>query len=225
MEKRADQRYTLSCPMKVFGMDSRGKPFIETARALNISPGGIHLAGLKAQNRVGEVIGIQYSGAKVRATVVWVGSPDSSLDGHIRVQVVGNDTAIWQAAQHLLQSFAPEKDSQVASGDRRSARRFACHGSVKLRLRGVGHPVWAAVSDVSLTGCYVETAAPAPPTTTLEMVLEVEGHTVHAIGEVRCSYPGVGMGILFTKVAESDRKQLETLLSKLSPLRGHAMSD
>jgi hypothetical protein len=225
MEKRLEQRHKLVVPMKVFGMDAMGKPFIETARAVNISPGGLHLSGLKAINRVGEVIGVQYNETKIRATVVWVGYPDSTLDGHIGLQVVGHDTRLWQAVQPALKTHAPDEAEvsvQKFGGgpDRRRAKRYACRGSVKLVIRGVGHPVWATVTDLSAVGCYVETAAPAPVTTQIEMVINVEGCIVAAQAEVRGSYPGVGMGVTFTEIKEQDRQELAKLVAKLAARQG-----
>jgi hypothetical protein len=229
VEKRREQRHKLVAQMRVFGMDIMGKPFIETARALNVSPGGIHLAGLQAHNRVGEVIGIQYKGVKVRANVVWVGYPDTTLDGHIGVKVVGNDSPIWQAVQPELENaFALDGEKRppsIAAGDRRNVKRYACHGSVKVRVPGVGHPVWATITDLSMMGCYLETPAPAALATQVDLIIEIEGHILHAAGEVRGSYPGVGMGVTFTELPERDRKELQTLVLKLAARQGIASSD
>jgi hypothetical protein len=86
--KRSEHRYKLALEMKVYGIDLLGKPFIELIRAVNISRKGLHLSGLRAHNRVVEVIGIQNGGVKARSTVVWVGYPGSSLDGHIGVHLL-----------------------------------------------------------------------------------------------------------------------------------------
>jgi hypothetical protein len=207
--------------MKVFGLDENAKPFIETVHALNISPGGIHLAGLKAINRVGEIIGIQYNGVKVRATVVWVGVAHTTLSGHIGLHFFGDDPAIWQAVQPLLQASAPEEVDSVSgqthvSEERRVAERYPCHGGVNVRVDGMTYPIWASVTDLSSTGCYLEAAAPVPLTTKLEMVFDVEGHVIRANGEVRGSFPGVGMGVVFTAMSDSDRQQLDALLKNLA---------
>jgi hypothetical protein len=215
MEERVEHNNETVISVKVYGMDVLGKPFIDKARVLSINPGGMHLAGLKAQNRVGEVIGIQYDGTKVRATVVWVGYGGGSMDGHIGVQILDQDAAIWRGGQPMLQRLAANK-ATLPIGDRRGTKRYACHGSVSLQRPGVGHSAWSSISDVSLTGCYIVTTAPAPRSTPLEMILEVEGHTIHAKGEVRCAYPGLGMGVTFTRVSGRDSRELEALLKKLA---------
>jgi hypothetical protein len=47
-------------------------------------------------------------------------------------------------------------------------------------------------------------------------MIEVNGFRVEAAGEVRVAYPGLGMGISFTKMSEEDRERLRGLVRSLS---------
>jgi len=65
-------------------------------------------------------------------------------------------------------------------------------------------------------GCYVEAAAGYPAGSTLTLSIEVNGFRVEAIGEVRVTYPGLGMGISFTQVSDEDRARLRELVRSIS---------
>jgi hypothetical protein len=75
---------------------------------------------------------------------------------------------------------------------------------------------WATFTDISLHGCYIETAAPFAVGTYISLKLEVDGLRVEAAGEVRTSFPGVGMGVFFTRMSEPDRARLRTLVKSFS---------
>jgi hypothetical protein len=85
-----------------------------------------------------------------------------------------------------------------------------------LREIDSGIATWATFSDISLHGCYVEAAAGYPVGSALAVTVEVNGFRVEAVGEVRVAYPGLGMGISFTKIADEDRERLRGLVRSLS---------
>jgi hypothetical protein len=66
-------------------------------------------------------------------------------------------------------------------------------------------------------GCYIETSVPLGLGTTLGLKLEANGVRVEVTGEVRVVYPGLGMGISFTKVSTEDRARLQQLVRSISP--------
>jgi len=72
-------------------------------------------------------------------------------------------------------------------------------------------PLRGATSDLSETGCYIESIFPFPVGTTLEMSLQVDT-TVLALGTVVTCDPQVGNGIKFTKMLPEDREQLRAYL-------------
>lgn len=101
--------------------------------------------------------------------------------------------------------------------ERRKSPRYNCQGSIQLREVNGGTATWAAFTDISLHGCYVEAATSHSIGTVLAMTIDVNGFRIEATGEVRASYPGLGMGISFTKLSDKDREQLRELTRSISP--------
>lgn len=101
-------------------------------------------------------------------------------------------------------------DWQTESGDRRRYRRYEIHGGATLQVKS-NVRTWAKLTDVSPGGCYVESYAPFPAKTELQMTLEIREVRVAVEGVVKVVYPGLGMGIEFTKITDEDRRQLESL--------------
>ena len=113
-------------------------------------------------------------------------------------------------------------DTVANSGERfkgaekRRSPRYQCEGSVDMREEGCDVRTWATFSDISLHGCYVEAQATYPVGTLLHMKLDAGGVRVETKGNVRVSYPYLGMGIAFAEMSEENRALLRELLAKIS---------
>jgi hypothetical protein len=121
------------------------------------------------------------------------------------------------------ESCAPESgaggnrpDEQFSGAEKRRSTRYKCEGSAEVREEGCDVRTWAAFTDVSLHGCYVEAQATYPAGTSLHMKLEANGVRVEAKGIVRVNYPYLGMGISFEELSEESREHLKRLLATLS---------
>jgi hypothetical protein len=121
-----------------------------------------------------------------------------------------------------LDSQAGSNLAPAASGDqfkgseKRRSPRFKCEGSAELREDGCDVRTWATFSDISLHGCYVEAQATYPTGTLLQMKLEANGVRVETAGNVRVSYPYLGMGIAFAEMSEENVSRLRGLLATIS---------
>lgn len=111
----------------------------------------------------------------------------------------------------------PSAGTGPASREKRKSPRYRCQGSVHLREINGGAATWATFTDISLHGCYVEVAANYHVGATLDLTIDVNGFRIEAAGEVRVAYPGLGMGISFTKLSDKDRAQLLALMRSISP--------
>ncbi len=109
----------------------------------------------------------------------------------------------------------PDPEQREAA-ERRVAPRYRCKGSTSIRQSQTRFPLGAAVSDISLSGCYVELMITLPVGTKVELLLRVAEVTVNCTAEVRTSHPGVGMGMAFEQMSEADRGALETAIARLS---------
>jgi hypothetical protein len=235
MSRRREPRVEVNFEVKVWGMDRHGKPFMQHAHTLDITRSGARLAGIECV-QLGEIIGIQSGGQKARFKVVWMGRENTPKAGQIGVHCVEPEKSIF-----LNQSMAPaprggflqplaaetcmepsrtarpvRKDSAAL---RRKHPRYPCTGGVEIRQSENGPPTWGNLSDISLTGCYVETVSTLPqgsmPTFHLRTHnLEVKGRAV-----VKTSHHGVGMGIAFLHLNQEYQQNLEFLLGMLAGIQ------
>ncbi len=96
---------------------------------------------------------------------------------------------------------------------KRRSPRHKCEGSAELREEHCDVRTWATFSDISLHGCYVEAQATYPAGTVLQMKLEANGVRVETKGNVRVSYPYLGMGVAFVEMSEENVTRLRGLLA------------
>lgn len=106
--------------------------------------------------------------------------------------------------------------TRPAQAEKRRSPRYRCAGSARLQELGSATTVWATFTDLSMHGCYVEAPNPFAVGTILNLRLEANGFRVDAAGEVRVSYPGVGMGISLARMGESDRETLGMLVRSIA---------
>ena len=71
------------------------------------------------------------------------------------------------------------------------------------------------LTDLSLGGCYVETAAPFPERALVDLCLKSGEMEVHTEGMVRVVHPGQGMGVEFPSRTAEQRAQVENLINFL----------
>jgi c-di-GMP-binding flagellar brake protein YcgR len=95
--------------------------------------------------------------------------------------------------------------------NRRGYPRLKAKVPIELRTEGSDLPMRGAVSDLSLTGCYVETMFPLPIGTVVEISLQVSS-TLLAVAKVVTSDPQVGNGIRFTKMLPEDQEELQSYI-------------
>ena len=110
----------------------------------------------------------------------------------------------------------PAAGDSNAWKERRQSPRLRCSGSAEIRTEGNDVRMWGTVTDVSLHGCYVEMNTTFPVGTKVDLVLKSFGIRIEAPGEVRVSYPFLGMGICFAELEPVQQMQLKQLLAALS---------
>jgi len=118
-------------------------------------------------------------------------------------------------AEHPATS-ATDSGERFKGTDKRRSPRYKCEGSAELSEDGCEVRTWASFSDISLHGCYVEAQATYPAGTLLRMKLDANGVRVETKGNVRVSYPYLGMGIAFIEMSDESRALLRELLAKVS---------
>ncbi len=97
--------------------------------------------------------------------------------------------------------------------EKRRSPRYKCEGSAEMRELTCDVHTWATFTDISLHGCYVEAHPPTPVGTVLQMKLAANGAKVEVTGNVRVSYPYLGMGIAFVNMTDENEARLRDMLS------------
>lgn len=105
---------------------------------------------------------------------------------------------------------------QFQGAEKRRSPRYKCAGSAEIREDGRDVRTWATFTDISLHGCYLEAQATYPSGTVLHLKLEANGVVVETKGNVRVTYPYLGMGIAFEGISEENQARLRRLLATIS---------
>ncbi len=216
MGKRTEPRSERALPVRVLGMDVNGRPILETVQTVNISRHGLVIEGLRSRVNPGEVVSLQYKDRKVRYRVVWEGEAGTERAGQLGLEQVNLHDDLWQ--KDLPVPPAAGRDQQERGGERRQHPRFDACLPVELRCEQAV-PIRAETSDVSLSGCYVNTLFPSPIDTVVTLVIWLREQKLAVKGRVRTSVLGVGCGIEFVDLSEADSQQLaEYLKNHCKPL-------
>ncbi len=231
MIRQHEPRVEVSLDVKVWGLDLYGKPFVQHARTMNATSVGARLIGIDCV-REGEVISLQHGKLQSRCKVVWVGR-DAAKSRQIGIQCVDSGKTLFGAslpkparsaaastsatsARAGVQPPIARSIMQDTPGTRRSQERFHCTGGVELRRNEGAPPVFGNLSDISLTGCYVETVSSLPVGTELLFMLRMRDKVVRGRAQVKTSHHAVGVGLVFQHMSKEDQQTLEFLIGTLT---------
>lgn len=235
MSRRREPRLERNFEVKVWGMDRHGKPFMQHAHTLDITHSGARLVGVECVN-VGEIIGIQNGDRKARFKVVWVGRENTPKAGQVGVHCLEPEKSIFGpqpqtaaaepdffSAAAPASGFEPARSTRPVKKDvvavRRKHPRYPCTGGVELRQQESGPPAWGSLSDISLTGCYVETVSTLPVGSMVLFHLRTHNLEVRGRATVKTSHHAVGIGIAFLHLSQEDQQNLEFLIGTLAGIQ------
>lgn len=211
----AAPRATLDLRVRVWGMGANDQPFFQSAVAQNISSTGACIYGIERELKVGDVIGVQYEARKARCRIVWIVDAGGLKKMQVGVQLVADQECPWLAVLPKEMQASPNGAPQ--SDNRRQFHRHKISFPIELRDERVNTPMRVNASDVSGSGCYVETVMPLAVGTALKVDVWIGDERVSASALIRTRDPGVGMGIEFTGMPEETRLRLQAYLDKMDP--------
>ena len=81
--------------------------------------------------------------------------------------------------------------------DKRTANRVAFIAAVEIIEVATGTRLSARTSDLSRTGCYIDTLNPTPSKTVVRVRLTHHGEELDLPGRIVYVSPGLGMGVRF----------------------------
>jgi hypothetical protein len=223
-------------------MDSRGRPFSQAGRAIDISRRGTRLEGVHCLTQPGEIVGVGHGSKKARYRVAWVKQDGKAEQHQAGLISLEPQKFIWKTSppesvcdasiyegKNTSASASAGPTPRIGVGAGREGRRRSwprceprryprnrCSGSVALCEEGSNVRTWGKLTDISLTGCYVELLAPPSPETRLDLLVEAGEVRVWAKGRVTTSHPGFGMGIEFVELTEDAKGRLDTLIAAVA---------
>jgi hypothetical protein len=206
--KRREPRKTVEVPVRIFGTDSDGKIFSENVHTLDVSHGGVLLAGVRAKLNIDEIIGLTYRAHKVHFRVKRLGSQGLPTGTCVGLVNLTPERPLWDfpLPEAAMDNFRPE-----SLGDRRKSPRVRCHVSVE--LRAAGEPtMWGKASDLSIGGCFVEMLIPLKEGCNFEISLWLAETKVKLQASVASTAPGFGIGVRFVDVPPQDKTLLSSFL-------------
>jgi PilZ domain-containing protein len=247
MGRRFDERYVAQLPIRIWGMDTSGRPFSVNTKTVDITHSGARVGGFTTPINRGDMVGVQCGNEKARFKVIWVGANGGPREAQIGVHCAEPGKYIWGVklpaktwdidphpipgmgqAVPLAGSIAfPPMQTPTPGAPKKSVpdpkhavrrvhKRVSCTGPVVITPESGAAPMQATLSDISVSGCYVETQSTLSVHSRIHLAITIDGKEVHASGIVRTSHPGVGMGLSFTTLGLHDRDELSMIIAKLS---------
>ena len=74
MDRRINTRISVQLPAQVWGLNSSGQPFTDSALVVNVSARGIVLRGLAKRIRIGELLDVRRENSTTQFRVIWIGA-------------------------------------------------------------------------------------------------------------------------------------------------------
>jgi len=213
-----EQRAAVRLKLKLWGMDSAGHAFSQSAMTRDISSVGARLTGIRTPISMGDVVGVQYEDHKCRCRVVWKGIPGSAEDGEIGLECLEPSECPWTAAAKEALEKEAQSDAELTwpKRDRRRSPRYPCSAAVRFLKQGDALPTTARVSDISLGGCYIENMSPLQVASKIDLSIAIGPCEVAAAAVVKTSFPNMGNGVEFINLTAQYRQNLEQAIALLS---------
>lgn len=114
----------------------------------------------------------------------------------------------------MIESRVLPNLATVASSERRLFQRLAVAVQIELRVKNDSVPMRSKTTDMSVGGCYVETAITLEPGTSLDVILWLEHEKLALPGRVVTKHPHFGNGIEFVGASPDDESRLQRFLEK-----------
>lgn len=225
MGRRSEQRIVIAFPVVVRGTDLHGSPFSAATETHDISCTGASLKGLQGIAVPGRKIEVECHSQRAWYRVQWSNSANRKNEWRVGIRCLepgkyiwGVPPKEWQPDTFDLSPSAPPPDNP-ASGvsaaaepprERRKFARHACRLEAQIKAQGAYGEVLVKgkITDISLSGCYVEMLSPLPDQTPVELTFNTAEAPLHLAAKVCSSQEGFGMGVAFTGMLPDDFEQL-----------------
>ena len=217
--KRRQKRARIALPVRTWIQDESGKPVLQTACTLDVTPTGARLTGIRIRTETGAILTLERGRSKARFRIIWVGEAGTPHEDHLGIECLDAAKWNWDVRLPALEaddgSFEPVR---MAEAERRQPPpRYSCKGTVQLRRETAdADPVEGYLRDINQLGCFAR-VSPAPSLhTRLSLVLQVGETQLRAHGVVHRVEGVSGIFIQFTQIHREDKAALQHLITRLS---------
>ncbi len=108
MDRRHRPRIATAYPVRIWGIDSNSRPFMQLATVKNVSENGVLLDGVRIPLKPGEVVDLQYNGSKAEFLVVWSGRQGTREQGELGLQSLPAQPVLWDFCLDRACEFAAQ---------------------------------------------------------------------------------------------------------------------
>jgi hypothetical protein len=211
---RTHKRIAAVYPIRLWGLDANGKPFIEAATTQDVSRTGALLKDVPAKLSVGDVIALRSGEEKCRFRVVWVGRAGTPEEGHLGLQNLEPEKQIWDLELPEQTVDAYTRPPEV---EHRLLPRLQCSISAEVGTANLSGRTRAFVTDINLGGCYVSTSEDTSLESKLTICLWLDERTrIWTDGIVISHHPGFGIGVKFLNMSRTNVEQLKEFIEFIS---------
>lgn len=95
MDRRRETRVDTALPVRIWGVDTHCRPFMQLATVRNISSLGAVLQNVRAQVKPGDIVDVQYDGVRAEFRVVWAGAPGTIEAGELGIERLPEEPYLW----------------------------------------------------------------------------------------------------------------------------------
>jgi PilZ domain len=218
MGRRSQPRKQADFQVRIFGTDGDSHVFSEKVSTVNISGNGAALAAVRPELGLDDIVGLTYGNNRVHFRVKWIGESGTPKAGGVGLLNIAPEKPMWNSP--LPPNSVDDYQPMIIEG--RTNPRYRCQNSVEIHVPE-GASFWGSVSDLSLGGCYVDIPIPLEMGKKLKVGIWLGQTKAWAVGRVTHSIPGLGIGMKFTEITESNLDQIRRFLETLTPLARKAM--
>ena len=215
--RRRNPRARISLPIRMRSADFADDQVDEVRATINVSRGGLYFSSRRSSYHRGMKVLLTIpfrdfvadAGPEERGEVVRV---DHFKDGRAGVAVRLLKSTESKTVHKVHPSKAEEtKKSSIT--EHRSAARLPFLTEAEVMEPPAGTWLKTRLSDLSLSGCYVDTLHPLPVGARIRLRVVRNKIILEALATVIYSQPRLGMGVSFTQLSPEQQSILENWLA------------
>src|SRR5437868_1485171 len=151
MTSRREERVRTKLPVRVWGVDMNGMPFMQTAHAVDVTRLGARLVDLFCLPEIGEIT-IQHGSQKARYKIAWTGTMGGAEAGQVGLRLLEPEKNIWGKSlskrgggtAHSVETGEPSGRASESGNGASGSGTAAAVAAAPVYARKRMHPRYAA---------------------------------------------------------------------------------